>query len=60
MKSIIVKVELTNVDQWDINWKDIKEAKQELKTIELELRTLITDHLGVYLDNITVEANLSQ
>lgn len=59
MMEIQVKIEISNVENWSIDWNDESVKKEELKRLDMDLKTLIVDHIGIYFDNIKVNSSIN-
>ena len=58
MKTLIVKIEIKNVEQWDVDWDDPEEAKKEIHEFESDLRYSLVNNLGVGED-VHIETTLT-
>lgn len=56
---IEAKVELSKVDQWNIDWKNESEKANELKKLEWDMKMAIYERCGIDLSNISIELVVS-
>lgn len=56
---IKAKVELSKVEQWNIDWENESEKANELKKLEWDMKMAIYERCGVDLPNISIELEVS-
>lgn len=56
---IKAKVELSKVEQWNIDWENESENANELKKLEWDMKMAIYERCGVDLPNISIELEVS-
>lgn len=53
MSKIIVKIEISDVDKWAVDWDNNK--YQELKQLKFDIESGISSSAGIDLDNIDAQ-----
>lgn len=51
---IKIEIEVSNVDEWSVDWKNNKE--KELKQLNYDIKMALYEKVGVDLDNTTVKS----
>lgn len=58
MKTIEVKVTITHVDGWDIDWSNDVARTNELEELNADIRDAIARSCGISPSNISVESKI--
>jgi hypothetical protein len=56
---IVAKIELSEVEKWNTDWKNENEKAKELKDLEWDMKMAIYERCGVDLSNISIELLVS-
>jgi len=56
---IVAKIELSEVEKWNTDWKNENEKANELKDLEWDMKMAIYERCGVDLSNISIELLVS-
>lgn len=54
MKTITVTIEITNLDEWDIDWNNEKRVGIELLKLNKDIKESLITHVGI--DTLTVSS----
>lgn len=55
---IEIKLEIRNVDKWDVDWENEQEAYNKLKEMEQDLAYTVTDDYWLDRGDISVKTEL--
>ena len=58
MKKIEVKIEITNIENWSVDWDNEDEVKMEFKDLSWHIRMSLYERCGIALDNDSIELTL--
>jgi hypothetical protein len=58
--NIKVEIEITNIDQWDVNWDDESETSEELSDLKWNIKMALFERCGLDLSNISIDLNLNK
>ena len=54
-KKIEIKIEVSNIQDWDVNWDNSSEKNRQISKLKHEIKTVLSDNMGIYWDNINIE-----
>jgi len=54
MKKIKVEVEISNVDNWNVNWDNNDDAAEELEKLQFEIKTAVADMVGIHFNSLKI------
>ena len=59
MKRIEVKIEITNIENWSVDWENKDDRVKELILLRWNLKAAISERCGILYDDISVELDLT-
>lgn len=59
MKKVVIKIEVTGIENWDVDWENPEAVKHELNDVDSTLKKMMSTLLGIYSQNIEVKSELS-
>lgn len=58
MKKIEVKIEITNIEKWSVDWGNKEEVEMEFKDLSWQMKMALYERCGITLDNNSIELTL--
>ena len=53
------KIEVLNIENWNTNWHDDLEKRNELQTLIIDMRKAIHERCGIDISNIQIDLKVS-
>lgn len=60
MNKIIVKVEITDIDNWDVDWNNDKDKSDQLTGLSQDIQEGISVYAGINYSNLHVFSEYQQ
>ena len=60
MKIIEVKIKISDIDRWDVDWTDKQQIANYLEEFNNEIRDVVARGYGISFTNIKVKSKLTE
>ena len=60
MKIIEVKIKISDIDRWDVDWTDKQQIANYLEEFDNEIRDVVARGYGISFTNIKVKSKLTE
>lgn len=52
------KIQVLNIENWNTDWSDDSEKREELRTLIIDMRKGISERCGIDIHNIEINLNV--